>query len=269
MPLPANDSEAYEVQDAVAANLGWFGVERVTAWKVGAASRHVTPNAAPLPPQGVRTSPATFAAGTFSAIGIEGEIAFRLRSALSPEALTRDPVVPESALDAAIGELVVTMEIVDPRYADVEAAGPRLRLADQGLHGALVVGSGIPYRGDVDWTSLVARVTRDGETVTQTRGGHPLGDLRFLLAWLAGHAAQRATRSAARGARALAARELRMGGLAAGDIVTLGTWTGLVAAAPARQSKSYSRRLAGRVRASRRAQGSDGSPGSSSRRFNS
>ncbi|HMA32206.1 MAG TPA: fumarylacetoacetate hydrolase family protein, partial [Casimicrobiaceae bacterium] len=41
-----------------------------------------------------------------------------------------------------------------------------------------------------------------------------LGDLRFLLAWLAGHAAGRGR------------------ALAAGDVVTAGTWTGLVAAAP-------------------------------------
>ncbi len=232
MPLPANDAEAYEVQDGVAANLGWFGAERVTAWKVGAASRDSMPNAAPLPPQRVRASPATFVAGTFGAIGIEGEIAFRLRSALSPVALARGPAAPNSALDAAIGELVVTMEIVDPRYANVEAAGPRLRLADQGLHGALVVGSGVPYRDGVDWTSLVARVIRDGEIVTQTRGGHPLGDLRFLLVWLAGHAAQRCTHSAARDAHAPTSRELQMGGLGAGDIVTLGTWTGLIAADP-------------------------------------
>jgi 2-keto-4-pentenoate hydratase len=209
MPVPASDAEAYAVQDAVAQAQRWFVAGRASAWKVGAASRDATPNAAPLPPNGVRTSPATFAAGSFRTIGIEGEIAFQLRAALSPDAIARDA----SALDAAIGELVVTIEVVEPRYADVDAAGPTLKLADQGLHGALVIGSGVPYR-EIDWRSLVARVRCDGTLVKETRGGHPLGDLRFLLAWLAGHAADRGH------------------ALEAGDVVTAGTWTGLVAAAP-------------------------------------
>ena len=209
MPVPANDAEACAVQDAVAAVLGWFDTAGAPAWKVGAAGRDATPNAAPLPPRCVRTSPATFAAGSFRSIGIEGEIAFRLRSAPSPEAIARDA----SALDAVIGELVVTIEVVDPRYADVAAAAPTLKLADQGLHGALVIGSGVPYR-EIDWHSLVAQVRCDGKLVKETRGGHPLGDLRFLLAWLAGHAARRGR------------------ALAAGDVVTAGTWTGLVEAMP-------------------------------------
>jgi 2-keto-4-pentenoate hydratase len=209
MPVPADDAEAFAVQDAVADALRWFDAERASAWKVGAAGRDAMPNAAPLPPSRVRTSPATFAAGSFRTIGIEGEIAFQLRSAPSPEAIARDP----AALDAAIGELLVTIEVVEPRYADVAAAGPTLRLADQGLHGALVIGSGVPWR-EVDWHSLVARLRCDGSLVKETRGGHPLGDLRFLLAWLAGHAAGRGR------------------ALMAGDVVTAGTWTGLVEAAP-------------------------------------
>lgn len=209
MPVPANDAEAYAVQEAVAAALGWFDTARAPAWKVGAASRGSTPNAAPLPSRCVRTSPANFAAGSFRSIGIESEIAFRLRSAPAPEVIARDA----SALDAVFGELVVTIEVVDPRYADVDAAVPTLKLADQGLHGALVVGSGVPYR-EIDWHSQVARVRCDGLVVKETRGGHPLGDLRFLLGWLAGHAAGRGR------------------ALAAGDIVTAGTWTGVVDAMP-------------------------------------
>ena len=209
MSAPESDAEAYAVQEAVAAALGWFGSARAPAWKVGAASRDATPSAAPLPPRCVRASPATFAGASFRSIGIEGEIAFRLCSAPSAEAIARDP----AALDAAIGELLVTIEVVEPRYADVDAAGATLKLADQGLNGALVVGSGVPYR-EVDWRSLVAQVRCDGRLIKETRGGHPLGDLRFLLAWLAGHAARRGR------------------ALAAGDVVTAGTWTGLVMAAP-------------------------------------
>jgi 2-keto-4-pentenoate hydratase len=102
----------------------------------------------------------------------------------------------------------------DPRYADFEATSPTLRLADQGLHGALVVGSGIPWRGTLAWDALVAIVRRDGEIQRETRGGHPLGNLLFMLPWLARHAAQRGLP------------------LCAGDIVTAGTWTGVYEAGP-------------------------------------
>jgi 2-keto-4-pentenoate hydratase len=209
LPVPRSDADAYAVQRAVADEFGWFASQPM-AWKVGAANHTATPNAAPLPARGVHASPATFARGTFNRILIEGEIAFRLRAPLSGDAPPRD----DAAASVAVGELVVTIEVVDPRYGDMEAASPGLRLADQGLHGALVVGAGVPWRGSVDWGSLVAIVRRDGEIVKETRGGHPLGNLLFLLPWLAQHAAQRGFP------------------LAAGDLITAGTWTGVFEAAP-------------------------------------
>jgi 2-keto-4-pentenoate hydratase len=150
----------------------------------------------------VRASPATFARGTFNRILIEGELAFRLRAPLAPDA-SSDP----ARVAAAVGELVVTIEVVDPRYRDMASA-------DQGLNGALIVGTGMAYREPVAWSSLVAVVRRDGNVVKQTCGGHPLGNLLFLLGWLARHAAERGQ------------------GLAEGDVVTAGTWTGVVEATP-------------------------------------
>ena len=199
---PRDAASAYAVQDAVARELGWFASARPSAWKVGAAARDATPEAAPLPPAGVVSSPARLAARDFVSIGIEGELGFRLRQA---------PDV-DGVIDDAIGELVVTIEIVAPRFRDLGAMAPLLRLADQGVHGALVVGSGIRWRGPIDWARQVTIVRRDGAVVRETRGGHPLGDLRFLVAWLARHAASRGYP------------------LTAGDIVTAGTWTGLLPA---------------------------------------
>lgn len=206
LPEPRNDADAYAVQRAVADEFGWFAAGP-TAWKVGASSRSATPNAAPLPARGVHRSPATFARGTFNRILIEGEVAFRLQSPIADDGDTE-------AIGAAIGELVVTIEVVDPRFRDYESASPTLRLADQGMHGALVIGTGIPWRGVLAWETLVARVRRDGEVVRETRGGHPLGNLLFMLPWLARH-------SAAFG------KPLREG-----DVITAGTWTGVYEAFP-------------------------------------
>jgi 2-keto-4-pentenoate hydratase len=206
LPVPRSDAEAYAVQTAVADACGFFASSRPRAWKVGAASRDAVPNAAPLPPKHVVRSPATFAAGTFNRILIEGEVAFRLRAPLGDA--TADP----SAVAASIDEWLVTIEVVDPRYANLDDAGPTLRLADHGMHGALVVGSGGPLPGVVDWMSLVARVRRNGELVKETRGGHPLGNLLFLLPWLARHAIERGVP------------------LGEGGVVTAGTWTGVIEA---------------------------------------
>lgn len=207
LPQPRSDADAYAIQHAVAEALGWFASARPRAWKVGASSRQAMPNAAPLPSEGIRESPATFARGTFRRMLIEGEIAFRLRAPI-------DPAGGDADAARAVGEWLVTIEVVDPRYDDMDAASPLLRLADQGLHGALVVGSGGAFPDAVDWRSLVARVRRDDVIVTEARGGHPLGNLLFLLPWLARHAAGRGTP------------------LAAGDIVTAGTWTGVFEARP-------------------------------------
>jgi len=82
------------------------------------------------------------------------------------------------------------------------------------LHGALVVGDSTPWRGPPQWESIVAIVRRDGEVVKETRGGHPLGDPQYLLGWLARHAAQSGAP------------------LAAGGLITAGTWTGVFEARP-------------------------------------
>jgi len=104
--------------------------------------------------------------------------------------------------------------VVDPRYTDLDAAAPLQKLADQGLNGALVVGSGVAWRGSLDCTSRVATLRQNGNVVMETRGGHPLGDLLFLVEWLAGHAQDRGP------------------SLAAGTLITAGTWTGVFEAAP-------------------------------------
>jgi 2-keto-4-pentenoate hydratase len=209
LPEPRDDADAYAVQRAVADEFGWFA-GKPTAWKVGAASRTATPNAAPLPARGVHASPATFAHGSFNRMLIEGEIAFRLRAPIAGDVDADDT----ATVSAAIGEIVVTIEVVDSRYANHEATSPALRLADQGVHGALVVGSGVPWRGSLPWDTLVAIVRRNGEIARETRGGHPLGDLLFMLPWLARHAAQRGLP------------------LGAGDVITAGTWTGVYEAGP-------------------------------------
>jgi 2-keto-4-pentenoate hydratase len=193
--------EAYRVQDEVAAALGWFAGARPSAWKVGAGARNETPVAAPLPPAGVVTSPGQFARDSFHSIRIEAEIAFRFG----------DGAARGDDWKRWVDALVVTIEVVDTRIADVERATALVKLADAQQHGALIVGSAIPRR-DLDWASLRAIVRLNGKVVADQRGGHPLGDPSVLLPWFVEHVAARGF-------------DLR-----AGDLVTAGTWVGIVAA---------------------------------------
>jgi 2-keto-4-pentenoate hydratase len=203
--VPATSDDAYDVQDRVARMLGWFASGHARHWKVGAAGPGAAPSATPLPAEGVAASPARFAGRRFHGIGIEAEVAFRFAS------VPRTGVALEDVV-RAVGEIVVTIEIVDARIVDAAGAPAMLKLADAQMHGALVVGTGIPWR-PVDWERQRVVVKRDGVVVHDARGGHALRDPASLLPWFVDHV------------------DARLGGVCAGDLVTAGTWIGILPAA--------------------------------------
>lgn len=142
--------QAYEVQDAVASALAWFGGQTVPRyWKSGGASRSATLTHAPLPPAGVRTGPADFSDMAFHVPGIEAEIALRLGQDVTPAMAAKlDHGDAASLIDA----MAVSVEIVDSRWQDLAATPALLRLADSQVHGALAIGEWQPYAA-VDWAS--------------------------------------------------------------------------------------------------------------------
>ncbi|MBD9665885.1 2-keto-4-pentenoate hydratase [Variovorax paradoxus] len=201
-------TQAYEVQDAVAAALGWFGDDGAVPrhWKSGGGSRSATLTHAPLPPAGVRTSPADFSDLAFHVPGIEAEIALRLGQDVTPaQAAQLDHGDAASLIDA----MAVSVEIVDSRWQDLAATPALLRLADSQVHGALAIGEWQPYAA-VDWASQRCE-TKVGNADTVVREGtHPLADPAWLLpAWL---------RHVTRHGRTAPA----------GTVVTTGSWVGIV-----------------------------------------
>ncbi|SCX66730.1 fumarylacetoacetate hydrolase family protein [Variovorax sp. EL159] len=202
-----NDTQAYEVQDAVAAALGWFGATALPrTWKSGGGSRSATLTHAPLPPAGVRQSPADFSDLVFHTPGIEAEIALRLGSDVTPaQAAKLDHPDAASLIDA----MAVSVEIVDARWQDLPTTPALLRLADSQVHGALVLGEWRPYAA-VDWASQRCE-TKVGHADTVVRvGTHPLSDPAWLLPiWL---------------------RHLTRHGqtVPAGTVVTTGSWVGVL-----------------------------------------
>ncbi|MDQ0570300.1 2-keto-4-pentenoate hydratase [Variovorax paradoxus] len=200
-------TQAYEVQDAVASALGWFETGAVPGcWKSGGGSRSATLTHAPLPPAGVRQSPADFNDLAFHAAGIEAEIALRLGQDVTPAMAAKlDHGNAASLIDA----MAVSVEIVDSRWQDLAATPALLRLADSQVHGALVLGEWQPYAA-VDWASQRCE-TKIGDAEAVVREGtHPLADPAWLLPTWLRHVTRHGQTAPA------------------GTVVTTGSWVGVL-----------------------------------------
>lgn len=192
--------DAYRVQEGVLASLG---TRRPAAWKVSPPRAGADPVASPVPSGGVVASPAALPVEGRRILGIEAEVAFRFSAAPPPDAQTVE------GLAAVVGEAVVLLELCATRLADFEGADALWRLADFQSHEAFVTGTGTRDWRTIDWTRQRARLFVNDVLAVDVTASHPSGDPSVLLPWAARHCASRGM------------------ALAAGDIVTLGTWTGL------------------------------------------
>ena len=221
LPTLQDAAQAYEVQDAVGSALGWFEAGAVPGcWKSGGGSRDVTLTHAPLPPAGVRQSPANFDDLAFHTPGIEAEIALRLGQDVTPAMAAKlDHNDAASLIDA----MAVSVEIVDSRWQDLPATPALLRLADSQVHGALVLGEWQPYAA-VDWASQRCE-TKVGNAETVAREGtHPLADPAWLLPIWVRHVTRHGQTAPA------------------GTVVTTGSWVGVL---PCRRGDQVTAEFAG------------------------
>ena len=203
-------AEAYAVQDAVAAELAWFLFAAPTHWKSGGPSRDAVLTHAPLPPAGVRASPATFDDWPLHSRAIEAEIALRLAVDVSP---AHAAALRPADVDPLIEAMTVSIEVCDSRWREGAQAPALLRLADLQSHAALALGNWVAYARR-DWLMQRCEVRIGSQPLVVRHGSHALGDPAWLLPqWL-----QHATRAGAT--------------VAAGTVVTTGTWVGMLPAQP-------------------------------------
>jgi len=201
------ESEAYRVQDEVWAEF-WPGT-RPVAWKVGGPSDKVEPTAAPIAPGTLMRSPASVIGASMHMIGVEAEVAFRLAKDLPP----RSRPYSARSVAAAVGEILVTIELCDTRLANWKKATGLWMLADFQNSSGLVEGSGTKEWQKIDFLQQEVEF-RIGERTVKAKGAHSFGNPMRLLPWLAAHCGKRGM------------------GLHAGDIITTGAWTGLEIARP-------------------------------------
>lgn len=202
---PATIGAAYAIQDAVVEALGG-----IAGWKVGAKTPDAEPSCAPVPAGLVFASPKTFAPGELRLRGIEAEIAFRIGRDLPPRAA----YYTIGDVASAVASVHAAIEVVESRFEDFRATDPLAVLADANSNGALVCGPGRTDSIRVDQLRQPARLLFGAGEVANVVGGNPAGDVWRLVAWLANHCAA------------------RCGGLRTGEIVTTGSCTGMLFAAP-------------------------------------
>lgn len=199
--LPRSEEEAELIQNELAGMSG-----TVWAWKVGAATAQSTPFRAPIHADSLFVNPGRISASMFSYIGAEAEIAYKISKDLTAKhkTYTLDEVLE------SVGSVHPAIEIVDTRFMTWDSQPPLAHRADQGNHGALIIGDAI-----ADWRSMKPRQERvnlelNGELVSSKIDGNSAGDPERLLLWLANI-----------GAKAL-------GGLKAGQYVTTGSCSGTI-----------------------------------------
>jgi len=201
---PRDAAETYAIQAALLDAIG----DSLAGWKIAASPEHGLLI-------GMIARSRVFADGAaidtkpFSMRGVEAEIAFRFDRALPP----RDqPYTREDVAEAATA--LPAIELVDTRFASYDGTPAIERAADFMSNGALVTGAArADWRG-FDLSALEAYVAIDGRDDVRRVGGHPARDP--LVPTIA-----------------LVNQLRRSTGVAAGMIVTAGSYTGMTLA-PAR-----------------------------------
>ena len=204
---PLSPDDIYALQDHVAAELGWDADPAAPGtWKGGGPTTASVATFARIPEPFVLASPGRLEAKDFHRLGIEIEVAFRLaRDVSAPDLAARAVQAPEALFDA----MTVSIELVDFRWKGADKAPAPLRLADVQSNGALVLGDWVPIRA-VDWAAQVATLQVDGKPVGRYQGAHPCGDPMWMAPQWLQHAVARHDR------------------LAAGSVLTTGSWCGMV-----------------------------------------
>lgn len=121
---------------------------------------------------------AVVAARQFCAPRVEPEVAFLLRTPL------RGPHVTVEEVYEATESVAPALEIVDSRIADWRITLPDT-VADNASSGAVVLGTWVPYRHNIDLPGLCASLLINGVETDTGSGTAVMGDPAAAVAWLA------------------------------------------------------------------------------------
>jgi 2-keto-4-pentenoate hydratase len=202
---PGSEAEVFAIQRGVLKALGGT----IGGWKCATPPGKPT-NFGIMAASGARQSGGRWGVANTRPIGLETEVAFRLKRDLPPRssAYSREEVL--DAIDAAFPLL----ELVQSRYADHKIVAPVEGMADNIAHLGYVVGADVVDWRRFDLPNLAVRQSYAGAVQVDQKGGNPSGDPVLPLVWLANHL------------HGLGEH------LRAGQVVTTGTYTGCIFVPP-------------------------------------
>jgi len=174
-------------------------------YKIGLTSKRMqemcgidTPIAGVVLSDRVHASGAVLNAPSYGRMGLEFEIAVRLKRNFAPKGV---PSLAEVA--AAVDAVCPAVEIIDDRRADYRALDVLSLIADNSWNAGIVLGEFVSAWPDL--ATIEGQVSVDGAAIDRGSGGDVLGHPFHPVAWLAGHLAAGGS------------------GLRAGDIVMTGS----------------------------------------------
>lgn len=188
---PRDEAEGYQVQralhDLVLPEMGGLA-----GYKIGCTSAVMQeyigiphPCAGGVFAKTVHRSGVRLAASDYVRVGVECEIAVRLKRDLSP---TEAPFTAEWMAEA-IEAYYPAIEIVDDRYVQWETLGAPTLIADDFFAAGCVLGPAVAYSAAPDLASVVGRAVVNGKHAGRGTGADVLGHPHNPLAWLANHLA--------------------------------------------------------------------------------
>jgi 2-keto-4-pentenoate hydratase len=186
---PVDVDAGYAIQRALDALAG-----PPAGWKIAATStagqQHIGatgPLVGRLYRSQARASGSTLSTGGAHTRSAEAEFAFMLSEDLpdKPDGIELDEVL------AAVGSLVLAIEVPDSRFVDSSQVGLPSLVADGMGGGQFITGAAIDDWRSLDLPAQVSRLTFGGETRSEGRGANVMGDPRAALHWMANEALSR------------------------------------------------------------------------------
>jgi 2-keto-4-pentenoate hydratase len=194
LPQGALISDAYDVQDRYVALLRADQGDAV-GYKVGLTSKAMQtfcgidhPIGGVVLAKRVHRSGATIRRADYGRLGLEFEVAVRIRSDIPPSTTLLAP----AAIRPHIEGVGAAIEVVDDRAADYSGLDVRSLVADNSWNAGIVVSNFSPTWPDLE--AALGKATKDGTPIGEGRGGDILGHPFNSVAWLAAQLAGRGER---------------------------------------------------------------------------
>ena len=191
---PADEAEAYRVQEKLHALLNEAGYGKRVGYKIGCTTPVMqeflgisNPCAGGLLNTSTNYVATTAQFANFAHPGVECEIAAFIGEDLVPgnTPFTRETVAP------AVKALFGAIEIVDDRWTDYTAVDTPSLIADDFFASGIVLSQPTPVKDAPDLTATVGHMTINGKRVGQGTTGDIMGHPFEALAWLANSLASR------------------------------------------------------------------------------